>query len=47
MALAVTGGILTASRLPAAHRSSGSTDLMLGAVAAAVIGTTVRGVVAT
>jgi D-xylose transport system permease protein len=38
--LAVTGGILAASRLLAVNQSSGSTDLMLGAIAAAVIGGT-------
>lgn len=38
--LAVTGGILFASRLHAVNQSSGSTDLMLAAVAAAVIGGT-------
>jgi len=38
--LAVTGGILGASRLLAVNQSSGSTDLMLGAIAAAVIGGT-------
>ena len=38
--LAVAGGILAASRLLAVNQSSGSTDLMLGAVAAAVIGGT-------
>nr|WP_162605256.1 sugar ABC transporter permease [Jiangella ureilytica] len=36
--LAVTGGILAASRLLAVNQSSGSTDLMLTAVAAAAIG---------
>jgi D-xylose transport system permease protein len=36
----VTGGILAASRLLAVNQSSGSTDLMLGAIAAAVIGGT-------
>lgn len=39
-ALAVSGGILAASRLLAVNQSSGSTDLMLAAVAAAVIGGT-------
>lgn len=38
--LAVTGGILRASRLLAVNQSSGGTDLMLAAVAAAVIGGT-------
>lgn len=38
--LAVTGGVLAASRLLAVNQSSGSTDLMLGAIAAAVIGGT-------
>jgi D-xylose transport system permease protein len=38
--LAVCGGILAASRLLAVNQSSGSTDLMLGAIAAAVIGGT-------
>lgn len=38
--LAVTGGILAASRLLAVNQTSGSTDLMLAAVAAAVIGGT-------
>jgi D-xylose transport system permease protein len=38
--LAVTGGVLAASRLLAVNQSSGSTDLMLAAVAAAVIGGT-------
>lgn len=38
--LAVTGGILAASRLLAVNQSSGSTDLMLAAIAAAVIGGT-------
>lgn len=38
--LAVIGGILAASRLLAVNQSSGSTDLMLGAIAAAVIGGT-------
>ncbi|WP_165367758.1 sugar ABC transporter permease, partial [Phytoactinopolyspora endophytica] len=38
--LAVTGGILAASRLLAVNQSSGGTDLMLTAVAAAVIGGT-------
>jgi D-xylose transport system permease protein len=38
--LAVAGGILAASRLLAVNQSSGSTDLMLTAVAAAVIGGT-------
>ncbi|WP_157575030.1 sugar ABC transporter permease [Jiangella muralis] len=38
--LAVTGGILAASRLLAVNQSSGSTDLMLTAVAAAAIGGT-------
>jgi D-xylose transport system permease protein len=38
--LAVTGGILAASRLLAVNQSSGSTDVMLTAVAAAVIGGT-------
>lgn len=36
--LAVSGGILAASRLLAVNQSSGSTDLMLTAVAAAVLG---------
>lgn len=39
-ALSVCGGILAASRLLAVNQSSGSTDLMLGAIAAAVIGGT-------
>lgn len=39
-ALSVCGGILAASRLLAVNQSSGSTDLMLGALAAAVIGGT-------
>jgi len=38
--LAVTGGILAASRLLAVNQSSGGTDVMLTAVAAAVIGGT-------
>jgi D-xylose transport system permease protein len=38
--LAVIGGVLAASRLLAVNQSSGSTDLMLGAIAAAVIGGT-------
>jgi D-xylose transport system permease protein len=38
--LAVTGGVLAASRLLAVNHSSGSTDLMLAAIAAAVIGGT-------
>jgi D-xylose transport system permease protein len=38
--LAVAGGILASSRLLAVNQSSGSTDLMLTAVAAAVIGGT-------
>jgi D-xylose transport system permease protein len=38
--LAVTGGVLAASRLLAVNQSSGSTDLMLAAIAAAVIGGT-------
>ncbi|HUH06991.1 MAG TPA: hypothetical protein VML96_04190 [Egibacteraceae bacterium] len=38
--LAVTGGIIAASRLLAVNQSSGSTDLMLSAIAAAVIGGT-------
>lgn len=38
--LAVTGGVLAASRLLAVSQSSGSTDLMLAAIAAAVIGGT-------
>jgi D-xylose transport system permease protein len=38
--LAVAGGVLAASRLLAVNQSSGSTDLMLGAIAAAVIGGT-------
>lgn len=36
--LAVTGGLVAASRLLAVNQSSGSTDLMLSAIAAAVIG---------
>jgi D-xylose transport system permease protein len=38
--LAVVGGLLAASRLLAVNQFSGSTDLMLGAIAAAVIGGT-------
>jgi D-xylose transport system permease protein len=38
--LAVAGGILAASRLLAVNQSSGSTDVMLAAIAAAVIGGT-------
>lgn len=38
--LSACGGILAASRLLAVNQSSGSTDLMLGAIAAAVIGGT-------
>lgn len=38
--LAVTGGILAASRLLAVNQSSGGTDVMLTAIAAAVIGGT-------
>ncbi|NED99260.1 sugar ABC transporter permease [Phytoactinopolyspora halotolerans] len=38
--LAVTGGILAASRLLAVNQSSGGTDLMLTAITAAVIGGT-------
>jgi D-xylose transport system permease protein len=38
--LAVAGGILAASRLLAVNQSSGSTDVMLSAIAAAVIGGT-------
>lgn len=38
--LAAVGGVLGASRLAAVNQSSGSTDLMLGAIAAAVIGGT-------
>jgi D-xylose transport system permease protein len=38
--LAVAGGVLAASRLLAVNQSSGSTDLMLAAIAAAVIGGT-------
>jgi D-xylose transport system permease protein len=34
------GGILAASRVLAVHQSSGSSDLMLNAIAAAVIGGT-------